>query len=86
VYVGADAVIVALPGASPVTCGAVAGCVAPAAMVTEVGAIETVAGLLLDSVTVTPPAGAGVDNVTGKAADWPSPTLTPEGKLMLPPL
>jgi hypothetical protein len=33
---------------------------------------------LLVSVTVTPPTGAGVDNCTLNAVDWPGATVTPE--------
>jgi hypothetical protein len=85
VYVGAVAVIVALPGATPVTCGAVAGVVAPAEIVTVAGEIETTAGLLLDRATVTA-VGAGADKVTWNGADWPRPILSPEGSAIVPPL
>ncbi len=33
--------------------------------------------LLLVSVTVTPPTGAGVDNCTPNEVDWPGGTVTP---------
>lgn len=55
-------------------------------MVTVVGEIETTPELLLDRDTVTPPTPAGADNVTWNGADCPSPTLTPDGSEMLPPL
>ena len=76
----------AVPGAMPVTTGAVVGVVDPAGMVTVAGEIETTPELLLDRATVTPPVPAGADNVTWKGADWPRPTVTPEGSEMLPPL
>ena len=85
-YVAADAVMVADPGASPVTCGAVDGCVAPAAIVTVEGEIETIAGLLLESATVTPLAGAGAGKVIWNGADLPRPTDTFEGNPIVPAL
>ena len=57
------------PTLRPVTWGCVAGIVAPAAMVTAAGDTETLVESLLARLTVTPPAGAGVDNCTAKAAD-----------------
>ena len=74
----------ALPGALAVTCGAVAGVVAPAAIVTVAGEMLTLFESLLASVTVTPPAGAGPGSVTWNAADWPKATLTFEGSRMAP--
>ena len=65
----AFAVIVAVPAPVPVTCGCVAGAVAPAAIVTLAGDTVTFVASLLESVTVTPPAGAATGSVTVKAAD-----------------
>src|SRR5450631_2725941 len=62
--------------------GCEAGVTAPAAMKT-VGVIVT-AGSPLASETVTPPAGAGTDNVTGKGAGWFGPIITFAGRLILP--
>ena len=62
--------------------GCAAGVTAPAVIKT-VGVTLT-AGSLLESATVTPPAGAGTDNVTGKGAGWFGPIFTPEGRLILP--
>jgi hypothetical protein len=63
----ADAVIVAAPISRPVTIGwAFRGVVAPPEMNT-LGVTVIVEGSLLVSVTVNPPAGAGVDNVTSAA-------------------
>ena len=68
-YPVAEAVMFAAgdPAASPVTCGAVAGVVAPAAMVTEEGLTVALAESLA-SVTVTA-AAAGADRVTCRFAD-----------------
>src|ERR1017187_377825 len=60
---------------APVTCGAVAGLVAPAAIVTVAGTVTFVVSLL-DRLTVTPPAGAAADRVTVKFVDRPKPTDT----------
>jgi hypothetical protein len=38
--------------------------------------------LPLVSVTVTPPAGAGLVRLTGKDTDWFVPTVMPLGRLM----
>jgi hypothetical protein len=66
---GPEAVILADPTATPVTCGCTAGAVDPAAIDTLPGAMLTFVASLLVSVTVTPPTGAGLDKVTGKGAD-----------------
>ena len=68
----------------PVTCGCVPGCVCPAEIVTDFGEISTKLLLLVDSVTVTPPAGAAADKVIGNGTDWLCPTVTPDGRLMDP--
>ena len=39
---------------------------------------------VLVSVTLTPPVGAGVPNVTGNDADWLGPTAIFAGKLIVP--
>lgn len=57
--------------------------VAPAATETLDGAIVT-EGEPLDSETVTPPAGAGVESVTGNGADCPGESVMPPGKLIVP--
>jgi hypothetical protein len=40
--------------------------------------------LLLERFTVTPPAGAAADRVTGKARDWPRPTVAVDGSEIEP--
>lgn len=60
--------IVADPMSMPVTCGCVFDAVAPAAIKMLVGEIVTSDELLLMSVTVMPPAGAGDPNKTGNGA------------------
>ena len=40
----------------------------------------------LVSVTVTPPAGAGVGKVTANGVFWPGARTTFEGRPMMPPL
>lgn len=52
-------------------------------MVTVPREIETFAGSLLTSVTVTPDA-AGVESVTANDADCPSPRVTPAGRPIVP--
>src|SRR5947207_3262117 len=59
----------------PLTCGCVAGDVAPAAMKT-LGVAVTFEGSLLVSVRNTPPAGAAVANVSGNDVDCPSAMIT----------
>ena len=70
----ADAVMLADPGATPVICGALAGCVDPNAMVTVDGETLTFVESELVSVTVTPPAGAADGSVTCKAVVCPRTT------------
>src|SRR5713226_5068191 len=77
-YPGADAVMVATPIFSAITWGCTAGTLAPAGMNTLPGDTSTFFVLLLVSVTVTPPAGAGVPSVTGNGADPPSAMETGE--------
>jgi hypothetical protein len=81
----AEAVTVADPIPTPVTCGCVAGVMAPAAMDTLAVTVTFEVSLLI-SVTVKPPAGAGVDRVTGNARVWPSSSVVVAGTLIAPPL
>ena len=69
---------------TPVTCGCAAGVVCPAAMLTVPGVMVTFEVSLLLNVTVTPPVGAGVPNVTAKAADCVGLTVTFVGRLIVP--
>ena len=78
--------IVADPKSTPVTCGGVVGLACPAAIVTLEGDIVTLEVSLLASVTVTPPLGASVPNVTEKAADWPGATVMLGGSRIVPGL
>lgn len=82
----AEAVMLAVPRLTPVICACCAGCVAPAAIVTLEGEIVTRAVLLLVSVIVTPPVGAGAASVTGNEVDCPTPTVTPVGRPIPPAL
>jgi hypothetical protein len=70
------------PILTPVTCGCIAGDVAPAPTKTLDGATVAIALLLLESATVTPPAGAALDSVMGKTADLPIATLIEAGTPM----
>jgi hypothetical protein len=54
---------------TPVTCGWVAGVVAPLKIVTLAGEMDTFVESELDRLTVTPVEGAGVESVTGNAVD-----------------
>src|SRR6185436_438547 len=69
---------------APVTCGGVAAVVAPCGMTTLAGVTVTFEVSLLARVTVTPPAGAGADSTTTKAADWPRLTGVLAGALIAP--
>jgi hypothetical protein len=69
VKLAALAVMFDVPYATPVTCGCVEGVVCPAEMDTDAGEIVTADGFELNSETVTPPAGAATESVTGKATD-----------------
>ena len=53
-----------LPGLTPVTCGCVAGVVAPAMIVTLAGLMVIFDGSALMSETVSPPAGAAAVRLT----------------------
>jgi hypothetical protein len=81
---GADAPMVADPLLIPVTCGCVAGIVAPCTITTLDGVTVTFDGSLLTSVTVTPPAAAGADKFTGNGIDWPGAKVTFAGRLIDP--
>jgi hypothetical protein len=74
-------VTVAEPMPAPVTCGCVAGVVAPAAMETLAGTV-TLDVSLLTRFTVRPPAGAGADKDTVNVADCPSATVVVAGTLI----
>ena len=84
VYPGAEALMLADPKLTPLTCGCVDGVVCPAAMLTLVGDTVTFVVSLLLRVTVTPPAGAAVPSVTANCADWLGPTVMPEGSVIVP--
>ena len=85
VYAGAVAVMFADPRPTPVTWGCVVGVVAPAGTVT-LEVTVTLEGSLLVKVTVTPPAGAGVERVTANGTDCPAPTVTLEANVIEPGL
>jgi hypothetical protein len=72
------------PRLTPLTSGCVAGVVAPAVINTVGDTVALVVSLLL-SVTVTPPAGAACGSVTVNAAEWASPTVTFDCRLIPPP-
>jgi hypothetical protein len=74
-YPGAVPVIVAGPMNTPVTNGFGLAIACPAGMNTDAGTVA-MAGLLLVSVTVRPPAGASVASVTGNWAWAPGATVT----------
>ncbi len=74
-----DPVIVAVPGATPETMALAVCC--PCAIVTVGVSTPTAAGLSLTSVTVTPPAGAGVEIWRGREAVPPNGTLSTVGML-----
>lgn len=86
VYPVAEALIVADPKLIPFTRICVLEVTEPAAMFTLTGVMVTFVVSLLDSVIVTPPAGAGIDRLTEKAVDWPGPTVTLAGRIMFPGL
>jgi len=67
------------PRLTPVTFGIVEDVVAPAGITTLAGLTVSLLVSLLTSETVSPPAGAGVDKVTGSVAVWPKPTVTLAG-------
>jgi hypothetical protein len=75
-------VITAVPKLTPSTWGCVAGVAEPAEM--ETLGVTVAAEELLESETVTPPAGAGVDKVTGKGTTWLGTTCTLAGSVMAP--
>src|SRR5262249_34011543 len=71
----AAAVMVTDPKSTPVSCGAEEGVVAPAAIRMFGGLIVSLEVSLLVRATTTPPAGAAVDRLNGKATVWPTPTI-----------
>jgi hypothetical protein len=72
---GADAEIVATPNPAPATVAADKGSMAPAGIVIDGLTVTRVVSLLV-SVTVTPPAGAGVARLTPIGTVCPGATLT----------
>jgi hypothetical protein len=67
---GALAVIDAVPGTPPVTCGLAAGIFKPAGMKTLGVIVATLVSLLVN-VMVTPPAGASIPRLTAMPDVWP---------------
>jgi len=84
VYPNADAEIEALPKSTPITVGAVLGVVCPCGTNTLGDTSATFDVSLLESVIVTPPAGAGVPRVTDNGACWPGGTVTLLARVMAP--
>jgi hypothetical protein len=78
-------VMVAEPIPAPVTCGCVAGVVAPAAMKTLAVDNVTLDVSLLARFTVTPPVGAASDRLTLKVADCPRFMVVLAGTMTEPP-
>src|ERR1035437_8725920 len=76
--------MVSAPISMPVTFGWVVGVLCPAAMSTVPGEMDNLVVSPLASVTVTPPAGAGVPNVTGKSTEVLRPTFKFTGSVMSP--
>ena len=81
---GADAETFADPKPIPLKIGCVSGVVLPVAIVTLAGEMMALVLSLVVSVTVTPPAGAGVPSVIGNGTDWLGPTDTLTGRLIAP--
>lgn len=81
---GADALMVEVPKLMPFTSGWETGVVAPAATNTVGGVTVTFEVSLLESVMVTPPAGAPVTKLTSNGTDWPVPMVTFAGSLIAP--
>src|ERR1035437_823332 len=76
--------MLAVPTLTPVIIGCVAGPVCPAGMVMLAADMVSLEVSVLARDTVTPPAGAGVGNVTGKNTCAPNPTVALEGKPIAP--
>src|ERR1035441_2860771 len=76
--------MVTAPILMPVAFGWVVGVVCPAGMLAVVGEKVSLERSLLVSVTVTPPAGAGVPNVTGKSTEVLRPTFKFDGTVIGP--
>ena len=79
----ADALMVADPKLTPVTCAGVDGVVAPSGMKT-VGETVRVFVSLLVRVMVTPPTGAIVTRLTPSGTVWPGATTTLDCSVMAP--
>ncbi len=78
----AVALMFASPGATPLICGCTAGEVVPAAIMAL--AVTVAFEASLDArVTMSPPAGAGVNKLTGNAALWPTVTVIFAGTLIV---
>ena len=77
----AVALIVAEPMLTPVTWGFADGTTAPGGMETLPVTVATFVSVLTN-VTVTPPAGAGVDRLIGRLSAWPSPSVGSEPRLI----
>ena len=76
--------MVSAPISMPVTFGWVVGVICPAVMSTVPGEMDNLVVSPLASVTVTPPAGAGVPKVTGKSTEVLRPTAKFTGTVMTP--
>src|SRR5450631_2600131 len=74
------------PKLMPFSFGCTAGVVCPARIVRLAGVTVALEGSLLDSVTVTPPGGAGAGKVTGNGTDCPTGTLVRFGRIIWPAL
>src|ERR1035441_1107943 len=76
--------MLAVPTLTPVIIGCVAGAVCPAGIVMLAADMVSLEVSVLARDTVTPPAGAGVGNVTGKNTCAPNPTVALDGKPIAP--
>ena len=76
--------MLAVPTLTPVIIGCVAGAVCPAGIVMLAADMVSLEVSVLARDTVTPPAGAGAGNVTGKNTCAPNPTVTLDGKPIAP--
>ena len=77
----ADAVMLALPIVTPVTCGFVDATFAPAGTKTLAVTVAT-AVLLLTKFTVTPPAGAGVERLKARLLVCAGASTRPVARLI----
>src|ERR1039458_10127301 len=76
--------MLAVPTLTPVIIGCGGGAVCPAGIVMLAADMVSLEVSVLARDTVTPPAGAGVGNVTGKNTCAPNPTVTLDGKPIAP--